>query len=984
MNFELGDVFIIGLAYLSILFGIAYCAEKNWIPDRIVRHPIVFILSLGVATGAWSFYGMVDIAFRYGYGYLSYFFGIAILFLMGSVVIQPMLRIARLYQLSSLADMLAFRYRSQWVGILVTIFMVLAMMPLLALQITAVSDTVHILTNKSLTIFPGDNQQGGLAFVFCCIITLFAVLFGTRHLGVQERHNGLVAAIAFESLSKLLVLGVISAAVMWNVFDGYDDLEKWLRDQPHIMAVLRDQQNNNDLRYLLLLFFSSAVAIPHLFHMLFAERPNNRALRAATWGFPLYLLLLSLPVLPILWATTQLGSDVSIQYATLNIGRALHSPQLELAAFIGGLSAASGTIIVCTLALASMCLNHLVLAFRQPDTQDIYSWLLWLRRILIVGIILMSYLFFRIIDDQNTLANLGIAAFSGVLQLLPGVLAMLYWPEANRNGFIAGLSAGMLLWLLLILAPLIFSDTAILFEVLLGQPFDLDQSWQSGVQISLGANTLLFIFVSLLSKTSGEELAAAEICSTDELNKPIRQALDVHSPSDMRDRLSPTLGKVTAEREVTGALNDLSLSTHERRPYALRRLRERIEANLSGLLGPSTAYEIINQCLPYKLQATEFQTEDIQFIESRLETNVLHLTGLAAELDTLRRYHRETLKTLPIGVCIVGSDREITMWNSTVEELTGISANDVVGSSVDALAEPWSSVIGNFAQSNESHQYKQHINDGDRDRWISLHKTLLRSDNMHTADQAILIEDLTETQLLEEELAHSERLASVGRLAAGVAHEIGNPITGIACLAQNLASENDDKEVQYNAREILQQTKRVTSILQSLVNFSHTGSGNTYDYQKVNLEDCINEAIKLLLLNKDAKEVQFHSTVPSDTQLIGDPQRLLQVFINLLSNARDAVRVNGKINIHVHEEPQTVEISVSDDGTGIPKQTQEQIFEPFFTTKQPGEGTGLGLSLVYSIIEDHSGQITLESPTDKAKGLGTRFKIRLPRYIEET
>ncbi|MFK8021647.1 MAG: ATP-binding protein [Pseudomonadales bacterium] len=980
MSFALIQLLVAGVVYLLMLFGIAYMADRGIIPTRIVRHPVVYILSLGVIAGAWPFFGMVDVAARYGYSYLSYFFGISALFLFGTLVLGPMMRISRMYQLRSIPDMLTFRYRSQWAGIVLTIFMLLAMLPLFALQITAVSDTILIITDSSFELFPGDKRQGGLAFAFCCIITLFTVLFGARHVGREERHDGLITAIAFESLSKLVVLMIIAGVCVFGVFGGTAELQQWLEANAEVTRHFGND-GSDDVRYFMLLFFMAAVLMPHSFHMIFAERPNQAAFTSAAWGFPLYLLLLSLPVILILWGAQNLGIGVPLQYATVGIGVSLQSPQLEMLAYIGGLSAASSTIIVATLALASMCLNHLVLATYQPDTKDIYRWILMVRRLLIVGIILVSYLFYRVVSGQHDLAALGIAAFSGVLQFMPGVLAMLYWPEANRNGFVAGVVAGMTIWFFLVLLPLLQPESVVLVDAILPSELGDTSSWQRGTLLSLGANILLFVLGSVFFKQSEEEQMAAEICSTDELSRPIRQAMDVHSPAEMKERLTKSLGRSTAERELSNALRDLDMEATESRPYALRRLRERIEANLSGLLGPSSAYEIINLHLPYVRTEHAIATEDIQFIESRLENYQVDLSGLAAELDSLRRYHRATLQALPVGVCIVGADREVTLWNNAMVELTNISAEQVVGSSVHGLTQPWSNVLTDFVESSANHRYKQHIFDANTDRWISLHKTRLGPVDQLATTQAIVIEDLTETQILEQELTHSERLASIGRLAAGVAHEIGNPVTGIACIAQNLASEFPEQEIQESTSDILLQTQRVSTIVQSLVNFSHAGdSRRSIDFESVNVLATVNEVIQLLNLNKHATEIDFCVLIDPDMHIAGDQQRLSQVFINLLSNARDASPEGSVVEVAANIiDEHSIDVTVTDDGEGIARDHHEQIFEPFFTTKQPGDGTGLGLALVYSIIEDHSGSIQVESPFNKALGRGTRFTLKLPR-----
>ena len=211
---------------------------------------------------------------------------------------------------------------------------------------------------------------------------------------------------------------------------------------------------------------------------------------------------------------------------------------------------------------------------------------------------------------------------------------------------------------------------------------------------------------------------------------------------------------------------------------------------------------------------------------------------------------------------------------------------------------------------------------------------------------------------------HSERLASIGRLAAGVAHEIGNPITGIACLAQNLREEREeDGEITEISGQILEQTKRVSRIVQSLMSFAHAGAHQNQD-EAVCLAEVAQDAIGLLALNRRNFEVQFFNLCDPDHWVDGDSQRLAQVLINLLSNSRDATPPGGAVRVKTEAFEHTVDLIVEDEGSGIPQNIMDRLFEPFFTTKDPGEGTGLGLALVYSIVEEHYGQITIDSPAD--------------------
>ncbi len=976
-SFSPTHLLLISTVYLLLLFGLAWLTERGLLPRALVRHPLTYTLSLGVYTSAWAFYGAVGLAYQYGYGFLAIYLGLSGAFLLAPVLLQPVLRLTRTYQLASLADLFAFRFRSTWAGALTTLFMLLAVLPLLALQIQSIADTVALIGQEQ------NHEQ--VALVFCVLISLFTILFGARRIATRERHEGLVIAIAFESLVKLCAMTAIGLYALYGVFDGPAGLEQWLLQNQTALATLHTPLQEGPWRTLLLVFFAAAIVMPHMFHMAFTENLNPRSLISASWGLPLFLLLMSLAVPPILWAGLKLGASTNPEYYTLGIGMAVEQPWLIFAAYVGGLSAASGLVIVVTLALSGMVLNHLVLPLYQPPAEgNIYRWLKWTRRALIVAIIAASYGFYRLIDAGQNLSHLGTVSFVATLQFLPGALSLLYWPSANRRGFIAGLLAGASVWVLTMLLPLVAKVPGF-YLPLLDLVYVLDDtSWHLAAIASLTANVLVFALVSLLSEASAEEQSAAEACAVDNLRRPQRRELVAGSPQEFAAELAKPLGARTAQREVEQALRDLDLPFDEQRPYALRRLRDRIEANLSGLMGPSVAQDIVENFLPYKVGGETYVTEDIHFIESRLEDYQSRLTGLAAELDALRRYHRQTLQELPMGVCSLAKDQEILMWNRAMEELTGIDAHLVVGSRLGSLAEPWRGLLSRFVDAADEHLHKQSLGLDGQTRWLNLHKAAIDEPLAPgNSGLVLLVEDHTETQLLEDRLVHSERLASIGRLAAGVAHEIGNPVTGIACLAQNLHEEREgDAEIVETCAQIIEQTKRITRIVQSLMSFAHAG-GRQQASEPVCLAEVAREAIALLSLNRE-HDVQYFNLCAPQHWVEGDPQRLAQVLINLLSNARDASPAGSAIRVRSEAGEHTVELIVEDEGSGIPKSIVDRLFEPFFTTKDPGKGTGLGLALVYSIVEEHYGQITIDSPADPQKQRGTRIRVTLPRYAGPT
>lgn len=352
---------------------------------------------------------------------------------------------------------------------------------------------------------------------------------------------------------------------------------------------------------------------------------------------------------------------------------------------------------------------------------------------------------------------------------------------------------------------------------------------------------------------------------------------------------------------------------------------------------------------------------------------------LETEVIKLRHFQNEILDKAPIGACLITPQKKVLAWNQQLEIVTGVTATNIIGKPLKILPEPWKSALLEFLMSSKKYRHKNHLQVENHSFWFNLHKAQFRLSihNPKSYGTIILLEDLTEVHNLEMELAYSERFASIGRLASGIAHEIGNPLTGIACLAQNMKSEGSSVNQAEVAELILGQTRRISNIVDSLVNFSQNET-----IQKPNIGPQLNvlfqEAIRLVKLSAKGKQLRFHNRCPADIELIGDEQRLLQVFLNLLENARDASQPGQSIEIEAKKSLKQVEITIRDFGCGIATQLQSRIFDPFFTTKEPGEGTGLGLPLVYSILKDHGGHIYISSQLKH----GTEAIISLPYRVK--
>ena len=972
MALNLTLIYAAGVAYLALLFAIAFLADRDPRVGRLAASGWVFSLSLGVYATSWTFYGNLGFLAEQGFLYLTIYLGVTLAFAATPWLLRPLLRLTREQQLTSLADLFAFRYRSRWTGPLVALFMLAGVLPYIALQIKAVAESAAVLT--------ADTPPHLLALTFSATIALFAILFGARHIAPRERHAGLVLAIAFESVVKLVALLGIAGVALVAVFGGPGGLNDWLASHPEAVEALYEPVREGGWYAMMILAFAAAFLLPRQFHMLFTENINPAALNTAAWAFPALLLLLNLPMPVLYWAGEAAGLSLSPNYYALGIAGLLESPGLALLVFIGGLSAASAMMIVTTLALAHMGTNYLSPLTRLHEEErsaNLYTRLLWGRRLWIIFIIGLGYAFYGLLQVVEGLAQLGLISFAAVAQLLPGLIGLLLWRQATRVGFLLGLTAGIAGWVFTLVVPLLadagiasgFPDPRILLRAEVLDP------WTFALILSLGSNAVLFVLGSTLTRPNPAETEAGRACCPDEAGSPgggLPLASDVN---EMETALAATLGPEPARHETQRALDDLGLPRHTRSRGDLRQLRERIERNLSGLLGPVLARMIVDQHLRLDAAGRHTLGESLRRIESQLETRALPLSGLAAELDALRRFHRQILHELPLGVASLASGGEITGWNQALADLTGIDSETAVGRNVAELASPWNGLLTTFLDTPDRQWYKLNADLPAGSRRLNLHKSNLQDTHGRIEGRVVLLEDVTQRARLESEIAHGDRLASIGRFAAGVAHEIGNPLTGIASLAQTLPLEQDPDEIRGIATDILAQTRRIDAIVQSLVTFAHADAGpSTGHFETIELAEIVPEAIRLIRL-AGRKDLHFDTSGLEGLRIHGSHATLLQVFINLLTNAEQASPEGSSVAISARIHDRHIQVTIDDAGPGIDTASLDRLFEPFFTTKPAGQGTGLGLPVAYSIVRDHGGTLIASN----RPGGGARFLLTMPR-----
>src|SRR5881396_3641152 len=464
-------VVIASFAYVGLLFAIAYYGDKRADAGRsIIANPYIYALSLAVYCTSWTFYGSVGRAATSGIGFLPIYLGPTLMAALWWYVMLKIIRISKQNRITSIADFIASRYgKSQMLGGLVTIIAVVGIIPYIALQLKAISGTFLIVLqypalatpeNQGAPLFLGDNT-----FYIAMLLAAFTILFGTRHLDATERHEGLVAAIAFESLVKLLAFIAVGLFVTFWLYDGFGDIFGRALHTPQLSALLTLGSESGSYATWASLTFLSMAAImflPRQFQVTVVENVDERHLTKAIWLFPLYLLAINIFVLPIAFGGLLHFPDGTVDADTfvLTLPMAEKRELLALLVFIGGLSAATGMVIVETIALSTMVCNDLVMPvllrlrrLRLNERRDLTGLLLGIRRGAIVLILLLGYLYFKLAGEAYALVSIGLISFAAVAQFAPAILGGIFWKGGTRAGALCGLSAGFAIWLYTLLLP---------------------------------------------------------------------------------------------------------------------------------------------------------------------------------------------------------------------------------------------------------------------------------------------------------------------------------------------------------------------------------------------------------------------------------------------------------------------------------------------------------------------------------------------------
>lgn len=893
--------------YVLILFAVAWFGDKRAAEGRsIIASPWVYALSMAVYCTAWTYFGSVGRAANTGLWFLPIYLGPMLAMILAWIVLRKMIRIAKTYRITSIADFIASRYgKSRTLASLVTLITVVGIVPYIALQLKAISSGYAMLTTPLGQPRPEMGLWLGDSTLYIALaLAGFTIMFGTRHLDTTERHEGMVAAIAFESIVKLVAFLAVGIFVVYGVFNGMGDLFAQALADEKLKPLLMLGQGDHPFAYpqwfaLILLAMLSVIFLPRQFQVMVVENVDERHLKRASWVFPLYLLLINIFVLPIaiggllFFGQGQADPD----YFVLSLPLAHGYEWLALFVFVGGLSAATGMVIVEAIAVSTMVCNDLVMPFLLRTERfgsrasgDLTGLLLMIRRVAILGILLLGYWYFRMAGEAYALVSIGLISFAAVAQFAPAMLGGMYWKIGNRQGALVGLGLGFALWVYTLLLPSLVKsgwiDAGFMHEGLFGlawlrpeQLFGLEglDNLTHALFWSLFANISAYILVSLWTRPEAREASQAllfvDVFERTASTHPVfwqgRAKL-----VDLRNLTERFLGVDKAERLFTDYARRLGLSQTKDIP-ANAQLVQYVETQLAGAIGTGSARMMV-------ASVVEEEQLDLDDVMRILE-----------EASQLRAYSKALEEK---SLSLEKATSELRAANEQLKSLDKLK-DDFMSSVTHELRTPLTSIR-------------------------AFTEMMLDDDGMETDQRR---------QFLEIVVGEAERL---GRLV--------NQVLDMAKIEAGHAEwHNSDVDIQ--------------SVVKQAVNSIY----GTY------LENGLS--------------LNLHDSHEAVAPIRADPDRLMQVMLNLLSNAAKFVpHPGGKVDVYITDAPEGVTVAVQDNGKGIAKHEQEQVFEKF---RQAGEfsdrpqGTGLGLPISRQIVEHFGGRMWLESEL----GAGARFNFFLPR-----
>ncbi len=1006
----------VALGYIGLLFIMASYGDRMRGRNRARRSRLlIYPLSLAIYCTSWTFFGSVGLASRTGFEFLTIYVGPILMIGLCTPLVLRIVRLAKTQNITSIADFIAARYgKSQAVAATVALIAIAGTIPYIALQLKAVSASLGtVLVHIRITTGMTPPQLGDIALFVALGMATFAVLFGTRQIDATEHQDGLMLAIATESIVKLVAFLAVGISVTFFMFDGPAALFEQAMVRPETVGVVTREHPLGTLFAMTLLSFCAIVLLPRQFHVAVVENNSEAEIKRAKWLFPLYLVLINLFVLPIAVAglvtfpAETVDSDMLVLALPLNAGSTI----LTLTTFVGGLSAATAMVIVETIALSIMVSNDLfvplVLKRRASFVSgggDMGALLLTVRRVAIFAILVLAYLYYLSAGDAQ-LASIGLLSFAAIAQLAPAFFGGLFWRRGTARGAIVGMTIGFAIWAYTLLLPS-FADVDIIAGLVTGgldgiawlKPqalFGLDlPPLVHGVLWSLTLNILAYVGVSLARAPSSIELLQASIFVPSSL-APIAPSFRLWRSAVTVEELTTTVARYLGEERTRSAFQDfataqrISLDPKHEADFRLLRQAEHL---LASAIGAASSRLVLSLLLRKRTVSREAALK------------------LLDDANTAIQYNREILQTaldhVRQGIAVFDKDFQLICWNRQFGEIlnlppelvrVGIGLEDILrANAVHGALEPVevdsvvAERIARYASSAEPFHER-----------FAGHGPVIevRANRMPDGGLVTTFTDITPTVETQENLERrvrerteeltrlnaalvrakadaEEANVSKTRFLAAASHDILQPLNAARLYVTSLVERQGSGEDARLVGNVDASLEAVEEIFGALLDMSRLDSGVMKpDVATFRIDELLRQLeVEFLPLarEKDLKLafVSCSLAVRSDRRLL---RRLLQ---NLVSNAVKYTP-QGRVLVGCRRRRGRLRIDVYDTGLGIPQSKKRVIFREFHRLDQGAKiarGLGLGLSIVERIGRVLNHKVEVQS----VPGSGSHFSVEVP------
>ena len=1017
-------VIAVALAYIGLLFLVASYGDRTRKLGRAGRSRLlIYPLSLAIYCTSWTFFGSVGSSSRTGYDFLTIYIGPVLMVGLFSPLIIRVVRLAKAQNITSIADFIAARYgKGQAVAAIVALISIVGTIPYIALQLKAVSSSLETILAH---IDPGSNLAspllGDIALFVALSMATFAVLFGTRHIDATEHQDGLMLAVATESMVKLFAFLAVGIFVTFWMFGGPGALIEAAAAHPKTAAIFTREPALDTLIATTLLSFIAILLLPRQFHVAVVENNNEGEIKRAAWLFPIYLVLINLFVVPIAIAgllTFEPGtvdSDMFVLALPLHMG----SSVFTIAAFVGGLSAATAMVIVESVALSIMVSNDIVmpLVLQRRGTlvtgsSNVGSLLLSVRRLAIFAILLLAYMYYRSAGDAQ-LASIGLLAFAAVAQLAPAFFGGLFWRRATAGGAIAGMSAGILVWTYTLLLPS-FADIGVV-----GKHFLTDGPWGiamlrpehlfglelaplvHGVVWSLAVNILLYVGVSLRRDPSPiERLQANTFVPTD--LAPISPSFRLWRSSVTVEELTTTVARYLGDERTKAAFESfadthrISLEPKDEADFRLIRHAEHILASAIGAASSRLVLSLVLRKRTVSTSAALKLLDDanaaIQYNREILQTALdLVRQGIAVfdkdlQLICWNRQFGEILDLPPSLIRAGVGLAEILRFNGTrggvAPERLGIFIDEQIKRYV--ASEPF---LERFAEPGTVIEVRANRmpDGGIVTTFTDITASVEAAEALERANETLerrVRERTEELTRLNEALALAKGEAedaniSKTKFLAAASHDILQPLNAARLYVTSLIERGNGRDDRKLVDNIDASLEAVEEILGALLDMSRLDTGALRpEFASFRIDELMRQIELEFAPLAGAKGIEF-KYVPCGLVVRSDRRMLRRLVQNLVSNAIKYTPA-GRVLLGCRRRGNSLRIDVYDTGVGIPEAKLRDIFVEFHRLDQGAKiarGLGLGLSIVERIARVLGSEVEVQS----VLGRGSHFAVTVPR-----